>query len=168
MIVIGIDPGVSGAIAFLHPDRVTVHDLPTVPVESGTVTKRVHGPALASLIRANCPKGVPILAAIEDLSAGGSRPRPGEKLGASAQTVGSQYRTRGTIEATLEMLGLDVKPVMAQRWKKLYGYGKEKKTAAVIAVELYPELEPDLARVKDHNRAEAVLIANWARKVLAC
>ncbi len=169
MILIGIDPGLDGAIAFLRPapfgsedaDQVAVHDLPTVPLEGGgTVTRRVHGPALASMVRANCAKGEPILVFLEDISAGGRD--------SSAQTVGSQYRTRGTIECVIEMLGLQFTAVSPQRWKGLYGFGKDKKDALAIARELYPALEGDALRLaKHHNRAEAMLIARWGLKVKA-
>lgn len=161
MIVIGIDPGVSGAIAFLSHSRLPdVVDLPTVPIDGGgTVTRRVHAPALRSLIRERCPKDEPVRAVIESLSAG-QRPESGRT--SSAQTVGSQYRTRGAIEATLELLGLRPHEVHATKWKRFYGIGKDKKHSLQVARELYPACAEQLRRVGDHNRAEALLIARWA------
>ncbi len=169
MVVIGIDGGLTGAIAFLHPDRAIVVDLPTVPLDvGGVVQRRVHGPALASIVRQFCPRGEPILAVVEDLATGGQ--------GSMAQTNNSQYRTRGTIECALEMLGLEVKAVPPQRWKKMYGLVANrkslskpgKKDSLALARELYPALsQGELRLALHHNRAEAALIAHWARKVLA-
>jgi hypothetical protein len=158
VIYIGVDPGLSGAIAILRPESARVLDLPTTPLlGNGTVTKRVHAPPLMRIVQDHASGGR-VVAVVEDLTVGGQ--------GSSQQTVGSQYRTRGTVEATLELLGLQVEAVYAQRWKKFYGLSKVKKDALGIARALYPELEDDLRLVANHNRAEAVLIAHWARKVL--
>jgi hypothetical protein len=169
MIVIGIDGGLTGAVAFLSHARAVVEDIPTVPMEGGAITRRVHGPSLRTLIRQHCPIDVPILVVIEELSTGG--------MGrGNAMAVGSQFRTRGTIECVLEMLGLDVQAVTPQRWKKMYGLVGDrkslkkpgKKDSLAMARELYPELgQTSLRLALHHNRAEAVLIAHWARKVLA-
>jgi hypothetical protein len=160
VIALGIDPGLDGAIAFMHGDRMSVHDLPTVPVlGSGTVTRRLHGPGLASLIRQQCPVGEPILALIEDLSAGGRD--------SSAQTVGSQYRTRGAIECCLEMLRLEPAAVHARTWKKFFGLDSDKARALRLARELFPGMAEGLRLAKHHNRAEALLIARYGLKVLA-
>jgi hypothetical protein len=177
VIVLAVDPGLSGALAVLGDGWSKVFDLPTVPMEGqGTVRRRVHGPGLQQLVLANIPEGeADVHFVIEGLAAGGFRPRPGEKQGSSAQTVGSQYRTRGTIECLAECLGLEVHEVYPVSWKRFYGLvGKqsdaaenEEKRARRLASELYPELADDLQRVMDHNRAEAVLIGNWYRKVKA-
>lgn len=160
MIVIGIDPGLTGAIAFLSHNRPPdVVDLPTVPIEGGgTVRRRLHAPALRSLIRERCPATEPVLVVIEDLSAGGRD--------SSAQTVGSQYRTRGCIEATLELLGLKPHVVHARTWKKFYALDSDKGRALRLARELYPSLEGALRRACDHNRAEAVLLARFGLQKL--
>lgn len=174
MIAIGVDPGLSGAIAFIRPqpfgsdapDDVRVFDLPTVPLDGGgTVTRRIHVPGLNSLLRANVGAGDSIIACIEALSAGGSR--PGQDRQSSAQTVGSQYRTRGEIESVFDLAGLKLYEVSAQTWKAMYGFGKEKKDALTIARKLYPALAEDQLRLAlHHNRAEAVLVARWALKNL--
>lgn len=174
MIIIGIDPGVNGGIAFLKPapfgsdanDEVHVHELPTVPTEGGHVTRRVHGPALRSMIRSNVPQGEACMAIVEQLETGGAM-RP-DRMN-NHMTRESQAITHGTIICALEMLGLvlgeSIKTVSPRRWKKLYGFGKDKKDALAIARELYPQLrDADLKYAKDHNKAEAVLIARWGMR----
>lgn len=168
MILIGIDPGLSGACAFIGPNSAAVCDMPTIAIEGGgSVTRRVHGPSLADMIRKHCPADETALVVVEDLSAGGFRARPGEQKGSSAQTVGSQYRTRGTIECVLEMLRLQVHIVHALRWKRFYKLGTDKDHSLQVARVLYPELAEELRRKADHNRAEAVLIAHYGKRVLA-
>lgn len=167
MLVLSVDPGLSGAIAFLGDGWCRVLDLPTTQMEGeGTIRRRVHGPSLQQLLLANIPEGETDLHfVIEALSTGGQV--------SSAQANGSQYRTRGTVECLVECLGLQVHEVYAQTWKRFYGLvGKKQDTgeeteaqkARRIATTLYPDLGPDLRRACDHNRAEAVLIGNWFRK----
>ncbi len=171
MIIIGIDPGLSGACAVLdHNGMRAVFDLPTVDLPGkGSVRRRVHGPGLAAALRQHWPAGESAVAFIEELSAGGKRARPGEQMSSSAQTIGSQYRTRGTIECTLEMLRLEVIPVHARSWKSFFGLigeedaTKRKAAGLDMARRLYPG-RPELKRAMDHNRGEALLIAHWGMR----
>lgn len=164
MLVISCDPGLSGAIAFLGDDWQRVFDLPTVPMDGeGTIRRRVHGPALQQLVLANIPAGEADLHfVIEALSTGGQ--------GNMVQTSISQGRTRGTIECLAECLGLEVNEVYARTWKKFFGLvgkkaGEDEATRArEIAISLYPDLEPELRRVRDHNRSEAVLVGHFFRR----
>lgn len=159
MIVLGIDGGLTGAMAILGEKSAHVLDLPTVDLPgNGTVRRRVHGPALAALVRQHCPAGEPILAVVEDLSVGGRD--------SSAQTVGSQYRTRGTIECCLEMLGLEPHAVNARTWKRFFGLRSDKGEGLQLARQLYPECGERLRLVADHNRGEALLIARWGKRNL--
>jgi hypothetical protein len=165
MLILAVDPGLSGAVAFLGDDWCKVLDVPTVPLEGdGGISRRVHGPALQQLVMENIPEGEEeVHAVMELLSPGGQNNR--------VQTSISQGRTVGTIECLLECLGLEVHRVYAQTWKRIYGLvGKKaegenpEKKAREIATTLYPSLGMDLQRACDHNRAEAVLIGHWYRK----
>jgi hypothetical protein len=165
MLILAVDPGLSGAVAFLGDHWCKVLDVPTVPLEGdGGISRRVHGPALQQLVMENIPEGEEeVHAVMELLSPGGQNNR--------VQTSISQGRTVGTIECLLECLGLEVHRVYAQTWKRIYGLvGKKaegenpEKKAREIATTLYPSLGMDLQRACDHNRAEAVLIGHWYRK----
>jgi crossover junction endodeoxyribonuclease RuvC len=58
--------------------------------------------------------------------------------------------------------------VQPQAWKKLFGLnGADKKDSLDVARRLYPALGADLARVKDHNRSEALLLAHFGQSRLA-
>jgi hypothetical protein len=166
--ILAIDPGLSGCIAFLrHPQGDRVLPLPTKATDRGTITQRIDAPALAALITREVGTEVIRCTVIESIAAGQGN---NAMRTSSAQSVGSQYRTRGSIEATLELLGLKVTEVSPQRWKKLFGLkgGPEaKEQARQKALVLYPHLEPVLRRKSDHNAAEAVLIGHWAARTLA-
>lgn len=168
MIVLGIDPGLTGACALLAPTWSKVLDL---PAKDDPVTgRRIDGPALAVLLQQHIPAGEPVRVCVEALSSTGGWGRN------NAASVGSQFWTQGAIVTTLECLGLQIDGYPTpQTWKKFYGLGgkgKDDKAETIrrareIAATLYPELEPALARQKDHNRAEAVLVAHFFRKVKA-
>lgn len=167
MVIIGIDGGTTGAIAFLYDDGLAlVDDLPTVDLPGeGAVRRRVYGPELSKLLTERV-RGHVVKTFIEDLATGGMG--EGRQV---AMTIGSQFRTRGTIECVLEMRGLLSTAITPQRWKRMYGLagGKEQKGNSLdIARTLFPSLaDTALKRVKDHNRAEALLIANYAKKAIA-
>lgn len=178
MIAIGIDPGVSGGIAFIGETTASVHDLPTLALPAvgkggkSFVPRRIDGRALAVLIRENVPAGVPARAFCE-----GVRAMPVRDGRSTVQSEGSLMRTLGAIEAVLDVLQLSPTLVVPQAWQTFYGLvGKnnemrargELPAAVRKAIALYPALEPDLCRVKAHNRAEAILIGHFAlRKLVA-
>lgn len=165
MITIGIDPGLSGACAVLdHNGLRVVFDLPTMQIPNvGTVAlvqRKVDGLALAGLLRQHIPPGEPVTAAVEAVSAMGGKNN-------SIQTQGSLMRTLGAIEAVLECFRYPVVYAYPQIWKKFYGLidpnakdSQRKGASLAKARALYPGCT-DIARAKDNNRAEAILIAHW-------
>ena len=162
MIVVGIDPGVTGAICFIGRNTVKVVDLPTVPVPgNGTVKKRVHGPGLYDILLANCPADEPCIVLIENvaMSMGGQ--------GSSSQTQGSQVQTFGAIQCCVELLGVPPTLIGAKKWKSFFGLDSDKKKSIECARRLWPELaNSDLKFVKSHNRAESLLIAQFGLRNL--
>jgi hypothetical protein len=163
-IYIGVDPGLSGGMAILARTGAKVFDLPTVDIAGGgTIRRRLHGPSLYSILMREAA-GEQCLVAVEALAAGG---RAGFNM---AQTQNAMYRARGVLETVFELAGLQVLEVTPKAWKGMYGLaGKSEDGQAVakalqLAAQFYPELMGDLDRKKDHNRAEAVLIAHWLRR----
>jgi hypothetical protein len=158
MIGIGIDPGLTGALAFIAPGgAVTVEDIPTVDLPgNGLVSRRVDGLALARLIRQHVPAGHACTVLMESVHAMG---------GSAVQTMGSMMRSVGAIEAVLEVLRMPAAGVTPQTWKRFYGLKSDKGQSLTKARTLYPAAPLRLA--KHHNRAEALLIAHYALQVLA-
>ena len=166
MIVVGIDPGLTGALAFIEADgRAHLADMPTVALPGdGMVGRRVDGRALAELLRLQCPAGAAVSVACEAVHAlaGGN----------AIQTQGSLLRTLGAIEAVFDVLRWPCALVAPQTWQRHYGLtGKKREkrepgelpAAVQMAARLYPSAAHDMRRVRDHNRAEALLIAHWWR-----
>jgi hypothetical protein len=159
MIALGIDVGLTGAIAVVeHRGTAHVFDIPTAPDGSG---KRVDGRKLILLLRQILPAVEPCVVMFEDI-----RPRPMGNAGAHGNTMhsqGSLMRSRGVVEAVLDIARLEWQIVQPQTWKRSFGLLKQGKDEALqVARTLYPALAEDLKRKKDHNRGEALLIAHYA------
>lgn len=164
MIVLGIDIGVTGAMAAVDSHgTASIADLPTTEDAAG---KRISGRDLLNTIRAMVPAGYAALAVIEDV-----RPRPmtnGNRGGVSSFAQGSIMGSRRAIEAVLDIAGIKVIAVQPQTWKRFYGLLKSEKGESLRrARDLYPTASHLLKRQKDHNRSEALLLAHYGQKVKA-
>ncbi len=152
--VIGIDPGISGAIAVLTDagDLVTVHDMPILADGAKSKTKgKRRNSVSAPLLRDIIAQIGPTQAFLEDVHA---QPRDGA---AGAFGFG---RSKGVIEGVLAGLGIPVRMVAPQTWKRVVGIksGTDKDGSRSEAIRRFPSKAALFARVKDDGRAEAALI----------
>lgn len=148
MIVCGIDPGHSGAIAFIDTVKrnISIFDMP-VKTETKTKTRReVAAPLLARIIRRNQPT----TAYLEEVWSSK------EQQSTNAFTFGDGY---GTIKGCLAALDVPLNKVRPQTWKKTTRCPKDKNEARFRAMELIPVITDVISRAKDDGRAEAALIA---------
>jgi len=140
--MIGIDPGITGAVAYLDGDRAEVWDMPAV-------AKVVASSDLASLLLSVGAKD----AVLERAQ---SMPKQGV---ASSFGYGVTY---GQILGVLGALHISTRLVRPAQWKQRAGLiGKGKEDSRELAIRLWPSLADKLARKKDHGRAEALLIARF-------
>lgn len=143
--VLGIDPGLSGAIAFYAPDApatVTAEDMPIVAGEVDAVT-------LATRIR----QMAPTMAIIELVGA-----RPG-------QGVTSMFkfgRAFGTAIGVISALQIPIHYSSPLRWKKHFRLTTDKEQSRREAIRIFPASASQFSRKKDHGRAEAALMARYA------
>lgn len=159
MTFVGIDPGLDGAVAVLEPattgDLVQFYDTPTERVRGRGRVRRVYRlHEMAEFVQAL--RGPQVEAALERATA-----RPGQH---AASTFEQGYGI-GIWEALLAAAGIPYTLIQPSVWKRqmLAGMLREGKGASVIRVQqLFPQVG-GLARVKDHNRAEALLLAAWLR-----
>ena len=177
-VIIGIDPGKSGAIAIKSDDRYSVFDIPTLTVISGKgkrLKKSVDYDIMALyalLVSISCDdrRIEPAYAVVERAEAvtyGATSARGSYHN--SAQTNFSKGRGYGIIEAVLQINGVPIiaspRPTTWKRGLDLYASGatdREKKEASrLMALDLYPELADRLQRKKDNGRAEALLLIEW-------
>ena len=157
--VIGIDPGLDGAIAVLDEtgDIIQVYDMPTVEVKVNGSTKRKVAPAaIASELRMYTVDGK-CRAVIEQVSA-----MPGQGV-TSMFTFG---RSLGVLEGVLAGMGIPYELVTPSTWVKKMRVAPGKGGSRQRAMELWP-MDADLfKRVKDDGRADASLIARYGLDVL--
>lgn len=167
MIVIGIDPGLSGAVAAINGrGEVSIIDIPTKPMEwAGMGANRVDCRALARGLRTLYPADESLLVCMEQVGIQGAGKN-------AIQTVGSLCGTACLILGALDIIGIAPKTITPSVWKKHYGLKRqqdEKESAwkarhCDLARTLYPRAPITLA--KHHNRAESLLIAHYGRSLL--
>jgi len=147
--IIGIDPGLTGAIAFIGRNGYMVEDLPTMANGKGQarVKRQINARELSAIIDQNAEQPATIY--IERVA---SMPAQGS---ASIFSLGDTF---GAIRSVCAVLGYPVEFITPQKWKIWYGVGKDKEIIRTKAIELFPDAP--LARKKDHNRGEALLIDN--------
>ena len=171
MVVVSIDPGLTGACAVQdHNGLRAVFDLPTMPIPgvgpSAMVKTKIDAKALCELLRQHIPAGETARAVIEAVGTMGGKNN-------AIQTQGSLLRSLGAIEAVIECCRIPLEYAHPQTWKRAFGLidsklsaSQAKAKAMDCARRLYPACR-DIARVKDHNRAEAILLGHYVRKELA-
>jgi hypothetical protein len=169
VIVIGIDPGLTGGLATIdsRTGKCSVHDLPTTPLEgNGLIRRRIQGRELGLLIRKLSPAGESVAVFLEQVGAMGGKNN-------AIQTQASLAGTFLGIRCVLDVLQLNAHLVQPQKWKTHFGLKRipdEKDSAykarhVALARTLYPDAPLPLA--KDHNKAEALLIAHYGLKAVA-
>lgn len=147
MILGAIDPGLSGALAVLdEPAVVAVYDLPTMGLGKQRV---LNGGELARML---CE------ARVDRVIIEHAQSMPGQGLGSTFR-FGTSF---GQVIGVVQSLGIPHEFVTASKWKREMALtGKDKEMSRRRAIERFPTLTSGLERVKDHNRAEAILLAVW-------
>jgi hypothetical protein len=160
MLIVGVDPGLTGAMSLLCSERglLECEDLPAC--SNGQATGKmlcwVDAAKLQNILgdwsRWHAFAEQSVHACIE-------RPIPMPTL--PAQTVASQFDTFGVIRALVGgKVPFSAMHIINPRdWKKLFGLGTNKDASRATALRLYPNAP--VTRVKDHNRAESILIGHW-------
>lgn len=160
MIVIGVDPGLTGALALLDSERglLDVQDVPTCPngTASGSMRRWVDAEELRGILASWSLRWE---FAREHVEAAIERPIPMPSL--PAQTIAAQFDTLGVLRASLQ--ARQIAPVMVEPrvWKTRYGLARDKEASREVAVRLHAGAAPWVRRKRDHNRAEAILIGDW-------
>ena len=164
MIALGIDIGLSGALAAVRGDQLLdLQDMPTREKPGESLIRREVDPrALYELILRMCgERSYEAVAVCLENVYGMRKVQTGRTPGVAG--VFAFGDTRGAIRAVIEVLRLRPQWVAPVTWKRAFGLvgdkAADKSAARLKALELYPQA--DLQRVKDHNRAEAILIARF-------
>ena len=151
MIIIGIDPGVSGAISVLENKKVIeVYEMPTM-IDGKKNKKQVNGAQVCNIIKERLKDDKEVIIVVEHVSA-----MPGQGV-TSMFNFGQSF---GVIKGICSALGLPIYFVRPMKWKKHFNLIKTNKDASrTKVIQIYPEISSKIARKKDSNKADAILIA---------
>ena len=155
MLIIGIDPGISGAICFFEDGEVKeIIDMPVMA--DGKKNKRqINGPQVYNeiLIRINKLQKKDIIVVIEQVSA-----MPGQGV-TSMFNFGQSF---GVLKGICSAMQLSMFFIRPAKWKKYFGLIKTEKDASrTKVIEIFPYISSQLSRKKDSNKADAILIASF-------
>jgi len=155
MLIIGIDPGISGSICFFKDGNIIdVVEMPTM-AEGKKNKRQVNGAQIYNEIcnRVNKIDKQNIRVIIEQVSA-----MPGQGV-TSMFNFGQSF---GILKGICSAMQLPVYFIRPAKWKKYFGLiNSEKDASRTRAIEIFPSFSSQLSKKKDSNKADAILIANF-------
>ncbi len=155
MLVIGIDPGISGSICFFQDGKITdVIEMPTM-TDGKKNKKQVNGSQIFNEISNRIKKidKRDIKVIIEHVSA-----MPGQGV-TSMFNFGQSF---GILKGICSAMQLSMYFVRPAKWKKYFNLiNSEKDASRTRAIEIFPYFSTQLSRKKDSNKADAILIASF-------
>jgi|UniRef100_UPI00404AF7E6 crossover junction endodeoxyribonuclease RuvC len=155
MLIIGIDPGITGSICFFQDGKIVdVVEMPNMP-EGKKNKKQVNGAQIYYEIslRIKDTKKEDIKVVIEQVSA-----MPGQGV-TSMFNFGQSFGILKGICSAMQLPMYFVRPI---KWKKYFNLiNSEKDASRTKAIEVFPYFSSELSRKKDSNKADAILIASF-------
>ena len=155
MIIIGIDPGLSGSICFFENGKILdVVEMPTM-IEGKKNKKQVNGSQIYNefLKRISHLDKSDVKVVIEQVSA-----MPGQGV-TSMFNFGQSF---GILKGICSAMQLPVYFVRPAKWKKYFNLiNSEKDASRTRAIEIFPYFSGHLSKKKDSNKADAILIASF-------
>ena len=155
MLIIGIDPGISGSICFL--DNGKILDVIEMPImaDGKKNKKQVNGSQVYNEIseRIKQFEKNQIRVVIEHVSA-----MPGQGV-TSMFNFGQSF---GILKGICSAMQLPMYFVRPAKWKKYFNLiNSEKDASRSRAIEIFPYFSSQLSKKKDSNKADAILIASF-------
>ena len=155
MLIIGIDPGLSGSICFFEDGKIIdVIEMPTM-TEGKKNKKQVNGAQIYNefLKRISKTDKHKIRVVIEQVSA-----MPGQGV-TSMFNFGQSF---GILKGICASMQLSMHFVRPAKWKKYFNLlNSEKDASRTKAIEIFPYFSSQLSLKKDSNKADAILIASF-------
>ena len=155
MLIIGIDPGISGSICFFENGKIIdVIEMPTM-TEGKKNKKQVNGSQVYNeiyeKIKEKEKKEIRVI--IEQVSA-----MPGQGV-TSMFNFGQSF---GILKGICSAMQLPVYFVRPAKWKKYFNLiNSEKDASRTRAIEIFPYFSSQLSKKKDSNKADAILISSF-------
>ena len=155
MLIIGIDPGITGSICFFEDGKIiSLVEMPNM-TDGKKNKKQVNGAQIYNEIslRIKNFEKKDIKVVIEQVSA-----MPGQGV-TSMFNFGQSF---GVLKGICSAMQLPMYFVRPAKWKKYFNLIKSEKDASrTKAIEIFPYISPQLSRKKDANKADAILIASF-------
>ena len=153
MIIIGIDPGVSGAICILTDGKITeIYEMPTM-IDGKKNKKQVNGAEVTNIINKELVNEKDINVVIEHVSA-----MPGQGV-TSMFNFGQSF---GVLKGICAALKLPVHFIRPVKWKKHFNLiNTEKDASRTKVIEVFPYISSKISKKKNANKADAILIARF-------
>ena len=155
MLIIGIDPGITGSICFFEDGKVIdLIDMPNM-ADGKKQKKQVNGAQIYNeiLLRTKNVEKKNIKVVIEHVSA-----MPGQGV-TSMFNFGQSF---GVLKGICSAMSLPVYYVRPAKWKKYFNLiNTEKDASRTRAIEIFPYFSTQLSRKKDANKADAILISSF-------
>jgi|TARA_Y100000992_G_scaffold296685_1_gene259256 crossover junction endodeoxyribonuclease RuvC len=155
MLIIGIDPGITGSICFFEDGKVLeVLDMPNM-AEGKKNKRQVNGAQIYNEIfnrtKNYSKKNIKVI--IENVSA-----MPGQGV-TSMFNFGQSF---GVLKGICSAMQLSMYFVRPAKWKKYFNLiNTEKDASRTKVIEIFPYISQQLSRKKDSNKADAILIASF-------
>ena len=155
MLIIGIDPGISGSVCFFQDGKIIdVVEMPTM-TEGKKNKRQVNGSQIFNEISKRIiekdKKDIKVV--IEQVSA-----MPGQGV-TSMFNFGQSF---GILKGICSAMQLSVYFVRPAKWKKYFNLiNSEKDASRTKAIEIFPYFSVNLSKKKDCNKADAILIASF-------
>ena len=155
MLIIGIDPGISGSICFL--DNGKILDVIEMPImtDGKKNKKQVNGSQVYNEISKKIKQFEKnqIRVVIEHVSA-----MPGQGV-TSMFNFGQSF---GILKGICSAMRLPMYFVRPAKWKKYFSLiNSEKDASRTRVIEMFPYFSSQLSKKKDSNKADAILIASF-------
>ena len=165
MLIIGIDPGITGSICFFENGKIIdVVEMPNM-AEGKKNKRQVNGAEVTNIllkelnnlqlpeISSSSKLEERVKVVVEHVTA-----MPGQGV-TSMFNFGQSF---GVIKGVCAALKLPIYFVRPMKWKKHFNLIKTNKDASrTKAIEIYPSISNKLSRKKDSNKADAILIARY-------
>ena len=153
MIIIGMDPGVSGAICILTDGKITeIYEMPTM-IDGKKNKKQVNGAEVTNIINKELVNEKDINVVIEHVSA-----MPGQGV-TSMFNFGQSF---GVLKGICAALKLPVHFIRPVKWKKYFNLiNTEKDASRTKVIEVFPYISSKISKKKDVHKADAILIARF-------
>ena len=155
MLVIGIDPGISGSICFFKDGKIfDIIEMPNM-AEGKKNKRQVNGAQIyneiSSRIKNFSKEDIKVV--IEQVSA-----MPGQGV-TSMFNFGQSF---GVLKGICSAMQLPMYFVRPAKWKKYFNLiNSEKDASRTKAIEIFPYISSQLSKKKDANKADAILLASF-------